>query len=219
MQEDMTEAEVRKHLIFRKPPRKKIERGRSYTGYGEEQPNKRRRQSSTRPTRSVGSVLESLSPETERSSTQNAAARRHVSDDSDVLYLDGKVAKTPHEKRWMENYNLLKEFKSEYGHLKVPISYDAVLSRWVGNQRLLLKDRSGYRGLRVDALDSLEFDWGTTHPLRKSSKALTKVKTSSRKREQGQDRVHEIEETSAGEAPPDEPKNSPPRKRRRRRPL
>lgn len=71
--------------------------------------------------------------------------------------------------RWMEIFERLKLFKDENGHCNVPKAYSVPLCSWVVAQRHRLKDypATGYRRMRVDALNSIGYVWGVHHPLSK----------------------------------------------------
>ena len=64
---------------------------------------------------------------------------------------------------WDENFALLKSFKAEYGHCRVPqiYKYDLQLGRWVASQRANYK-KASLSSERISLLESLGFDWGKT---------------------------------------------------------
>ena len=68
---------------------------------------------------------------------------------------------------WESNFQQLVVFKSQYGHTRVPQSYDKTLHKWVLNQRCrrrLLEDKGegkakGMTWTRIEKLDAIDFAW------------------------------------------------------------
>jgi hypothetical protein len=69
--------------------------------------------------------------------------------------------------QWEANFQQLVVFKSQYGHTRVPQSYDKTLHKWVLNQRCrrrLLEDKGegkakGMTWTRIEKLDAIDFSW------------------------------------------------------------
>lgn len=69
--------------------------------------------------------------------------------------------------QWEANFQQLVVFKSQYGHSRVPQSYDKTLHKWVLNQRCrrrLLEEKGegkakGMTWTRIEKLDAIDFSW------------------------------------------------------------
>ncbi|CAE8594843.1 unnamed protein product [Polarella glacialis] len=101
-------------------------------------------------------------------SYQRSARKAHNLTAQQVKQLDslGFVWGVNKATSWEEMFELLKAYKQEHGHTRVPQSYVTddgfKLGRWVDSQR---KARKGQGGCKIDAeqielLDSLGFVWG-----------------------------------------------------------
>jgi len=73
-----------------------------------------------------------------------------------------------YEKRWLERFHELKEFKKKYGHCRVPqcFLFNKALGNWVHNQRRLYKKvktgekvKSILTEERVEMMNNLGFEW------------------------------------------------------------
>ncbi|KAI2491197.1 hypothetical protein MHU86_23365 [Fragilaria crotonensis] len=69
--------------------------------------------------------------------------------------------------QWEANFQQLVVFKSQFGHTRVPQTYDKTLHKWVLNQRCrrrLLEDKGegkakGMTWARIEKLDAIDFSW------------------------------------------------------------
>ncbi|CAE8652814.1 unnamed protein product, partial [Polarella glacialis] len=90
-----------------------------------------------------------------------------------------------------ENFELLKAYKQEHGHTRVPhcyVSADGVkLGHWVNTQRMSRKGQGGFKidAEQIEQLDSLEFVWGVSAASREENFELLKAY----KQEHGHTRV------------------------------
>lgn len=66
------------------------------------------------------------------------------------------------EKKWNENYEMLKEYKKETGHCCVPRSFNRKLSYWINSQRAAFHNKL-LRPDRKKKLDELGFKWEKSH--------------------------------------------------------
>lgn len=93
----------------------------------------------------------------------------HTMSDEDVekkaIQAEGALKGT-NQAKWEKSFQRLKEYKTRYGHCRVPSKLDRALSVWVNNQRYQLhaNRRCQNKQDRIDRLDSLGFDWGCAHP-------------------------------------------------------
>ena len=62
------------------------------------------------------------------------------------------------ETRWNIFYELLTEYKKEFGDCRVTKSYDKELHIWVGLQRRAYKRKTLIQE-RIDKLNEIQFDW------------------------------------------------------------
>jgi Helicase associated domain len=77
------------------------------------------------------------------------------------------VGHQSNDTQWESNFQQLVIFKSQYGHTRVPQSYDKTLHKWVLNQRCrrrLLEDKGegkakGMTWTRIEKLDAIDFSW------------------------------------------------------------
>ena len=77
------------------------------------------------------------------------------------------VGHQSNDAQWEANFQQLVVFKSQYGHSRVPQSYDKTLHKWVLNQRCrrrLLEEKGegkakGMTWARIEKLDAIDFSW------------------------------------------------------------
>jgi Helicase associated domain len=77
------------------------------------------------------------------------------------------VGHQSNDQQWEANFQQLVVFKSQYGHTRVPQSYDKNLHKWVLNQRCrrrLLEEKGegkakGMTHARIEKLDAISFSW------------------------------------------------------------
>jgi hypothetical protein len=77
------------------------------------------------------------------------------------------VGHQSNDSQWDQNFQDLVVFKSQFGHTRVPQSYDKSLHKWVLNQRCrrrLLEDKGegkakGMTWQRIEKLDAVDFSW------------------------------------------------------------
>jgi hypothetical protein len=77
------------------------------------------------------------------------------------------VGHQSNDTQWESNFQQLVVFKSQFGHTRVPQSYDKTLHKWVLNQRCrrrLLEEKGegkakGMTWARVEKLDAIDFAW------------------------------------------------------------
>ena len=74
------------------------------------------------------------------------------------------------ESRWNIFYELLTEYKKEFGDFRVTKSYDKELHIWVGLQRRAFKRKTLIQE-RIDKLNGIQFDW-TVNTTTKEKNAL-----------------------------------------------
>jgi hypothetical protein len=80
---------------------------------------------------------------------------------------------TVHTDKWMEQYNILKEYKEKHGHCQVPTHYaeNPRLGRWTHTQRhqrrlkSKLYKKSSISQERIALLDDLGFNWEVRPPI------------------------------------------------------
>ena len=98
-------------------------------------------------------------------SQQRCALRRT----SKIILSNDKIDKLnsigfiwdPFEYQWDEKFELLKQYKEEFGNCNVPYNYkykDVNLGKWVFTQRIKLKERNISLS-RIDKLNSIGFRW------------------------------------------------------------
>jgi hypothetical protein len=94
----------------------------------------------------------------QRSLYQQKSARLQISDRREKLESLG-IPLEVYEDLWEQQYEKLKEFKTEHGHTNVPILHDEKLFYWVSRQRKLYKKVlvGGLAEDRVEKLRELDF--------------------------------------------------------------
>jgi hypothetical protein len=73
-----------------------------------------------------------------------------------------KETSNQHEVNWRKSFDRLKEFQIRTGHCQVPKNHDKTLYTWATNQRQLRNKGPRYKQERIDLLDSIGFNWGTS---------------------------------------------------------
>ena len=81
----------------------------------------------------------------------------------DALGFLWRLRSLPVDRRWQRRFQELVEFKKEYGHTRVPKSFDKVLWHWRHVQREWRK-KGILNAERISRLDSIGFEW-EEHPL------------------------------------------------------
>jgi Helicase associated domain len=102
-------------------------------------------------------------------SQNNAIGSEHRSGESDTqsrLPVDSESrdneTSNQHEVNWRKSFERLKEFQIRTGHCQVPKNHDKTLYTWATNQRQLRNKGPRYKQERIDLLDSIGFNWGTS---------------------------------------------------------
>ena len=76
----------------------------------------------------------------------------------------------PYHEKWMEKYQLAKNFYKTYGHLNIPISYiteeGVKLGMWIGSQRQANRGNPNFLMTpeRKQLLDEIHMNWTICHP-------------------------------------------------------
>ena len=89
--------------------------------------------------------------------------RNETDDNNPFAYLNNST------EPWAVKYRELRAYKSKHGDCKVPKSFSGGLGSWVDNQRTAYRNfRAGKKTAmtqqRIDALDDIEFFWGSKFP-------------------------------------------------------
>lgn len=106
-------------------------------------------------------------PELSELPKKNVICSDHRSSESDMHCRPGSESRdnktsNQHEVNWRKSFERLKEFQERTGHCQVPKNHDKTLYIWATNQRQLRNKGPRYKQERIDLLDSIGFNWGTS---------------------------------------------------------